>query len=356
MSADPSEMWDEEPCDEGVRATALYGAERRQPEAPDRTIQILTHSRMACNRACPRRHYLRYELGLRSISDCLPRRIGSAFHKMIEAESKGENVADVLSALEDHPYDVALVVAMYEGHRRRWAGLELKTVAVEQEFMMDVVNPDTGAATPIWKQAGKMDRIVQLADGRLALMEYKTTSRDFSPGADYWVRLHMDQQLSIYVIAARNAGYDINTVLYDVTRRPALRPLKATPEESRKYTKAGALYSNQRDVDETPEEYAARVTAAIEANPDYYFARIEIARLDADLEDCKAEIWTQQQVIRASQRSGRWYKNPDACFEPFPCDYLSCCANRDLETQTPDGFERLENPHVELSMYSLDGG
>ena len=30
MSTDPSEMWDEEPCDEGVRATALYGAERRR--------------------------------------------------------------------------------------------------------------------------------------------------------------------------------------------------------------------------------------------------------------------------------------------------------------------------------------
>ena len=211
--------------------------------------QLLTHSRMSCFRACPRRHYMAYELGLRPTRDSFPLRVGAAFHVACETHDAGGDV-DVALATMDDAYDLALVAAMFDGHRRRWADEPLEAVATEQPFEMPLVNPETGAPTPVWQLAGKIDRIVRLRDGRLALMERKTTSKDFSPDADYWVQLHMDQQLSIYVIAARALGYDVATVLYDVTRRPALRPLKATPEESRKYTKAGALYANQRDQDE----------------------------------------------------------------------------------------------------------
>jgi hypothetical protein len=180
-------------------------------------------------------------------------------------------------------------------------------------------------------------------------MEYKTTSRDFAPGAEYWLRLHLDQQLSIYVIAARELGYPVETVLYDVTRRPLLRPLKATPEALRRYTKDGRLYAQQRDRDETPEEFAARVAGDIAERPDHYFARIEIARLEQDLEECAGELWQQQLSIREAQRARRWFRNPGSCFEPYPCEYLSICLNRDLETTTPMGYTRLSNVHPELS-------
>lgn len=310
--------------------------------------QLLTHSRMACFRACPRRHYLAYELGLRPVRDSFPLRVGQAFHVACETYDAGGDIDAALATMDD-PYDVALVAAMFDGHRRRWAAEPLEAVATEIPFEMPLINPETGSPTPVWQLAGKIDRIVRLDDGRLALMERKTTSKDFSPDADYWVQLHMDQQLSIYVIAARALGYDVATVLYDVTRRPALRPLKATPEESRKYTKVGALYANQRDQDETPEEFAARIAADISARPDHYFARIEIARLDQDLDECAGELWIQQQTIRAMQRSGRWYRNPGSCFEPFACDYLTICRTSGLETSTPDGWVRIEDVHPELS-------
>jgi RecB family exonuclease len=261
-------------------------------------VQLLTHSRLSCFRACPRKHFLRYELGLTPAERSLALRVGSAFHSALEAQDKSEDVTAILEAAVESPFDLALVAAMVNGHTARWANDALQPVASEQQFEMPLVNPETGAPTPIWKLAGIVDRIVQMPDGRLALMEYKTTSRDFAPGADYWVRLHMDQQLSIYVIAARALGYQIDTILYDVTRRPAQRPLKATPTEARKYTKDGKLYANQRDVDETPDEYAARVAADIAERPDHYFARIEIARLDQDLDECAWEIWRQPLAIR----------------------------------------------------------
>ena len=196
------------------------------------TPQLLTHSRLACFRACPRRHYLRYELGLRTETTGFALRVGSAFHRALEACDKGEDPESALAEGLDDPFDLALVAAMFDGHQRRWGDAGIEPVASELAFDLPLVNPATGAATPIWRVAGVIDRIVRMPDGRLALMEYKTTSRDFAPGADYWLRLHLDPQLSIYVVAARELGYDIQTVLYDVTRRPALRPLKATPEDS----------------------------------------------------------------------------------------------------------------------------
>jgi hypothetical protein len=229
-------------------------------------------------------------------------------------------------------------------------------VASELAFDIPMVNPATGAATPIWSLGGVIDAIVRLPDGRIAVLEFKATSRDFAPGADYWLRLHLDPQLSIYVIAARELGYEVETVLYDVTRRPALRPLKATAPEARKFTKDGRLYANQRDRDETPEEFAGRVAADIAAKPDQYFARIEIARLDQDLDECRAEMWWQQLAIRAAQRSGHWFRNPGSCFEPLPCDYLAICQQRDLDTHTPAGFLRSDTVHPELAGTATLGG
>lgn len=313
--------------------------------------QRLTHSRLACVRRCPRQHYLRYECGLRPATDGLALRVGSAFHLGMERIERSEPYEDEIAIALDDPYALAMVAAMIDGHTRAWDGQTYEPVAAEMVFDLPLVNPTTGAPSTVWMLAGKIDRIVRLADGRLALMEYKTTSRDFAPGADYWVQLRLDQQLSIYVSAARALGYEVETVLYDVTRRPSLRPLKATPDDQRKYTKQGTLYANQRDTDETPEEYAGRIAADIASRPEHYFARIEIARLQQDLDDCAAELWAQQLMIRQMQRSGgaSWFRNPAACIENYSCPYIDICQSRNLDTWTPEGFTRITDVHPELT-------
>ena len=332
--------------------------------AEPRERQVLTHSRLSCNRACPRRHYLQYELGLRPEEEGYALRVGSGFHAMQEADGKDEDPELALLAIDlKSEYDRALVAGMFTGHQDYWsddslefADSTINVVATEISFEMPPTNPRTGAATPIWNLGGKIDKIIRLSDGRLALMEYKTTSRDFTPGSDYWVKLQMDQQISIYVIAARYRGYDVETILYDVTRRPGQQPLKATAEEKRKYKKDGELYANQRDVDETPEEFAIRIGGVIASDPGKHYARIEIPRLEQDLDDCRGEVWAQQLTIRSAQRDGFWYRNPDSCFEPFPCNYLPICQNRDLEDVTPSGFIKIENVNPELTGIALVEG
>lgn len=306
--------------------------------------QTLSHSRLSCFRTCPRKHHISYELGIRPEEQGFALRVGSAFHLALDTIEKKGDIDAALATLED-PYDLAMVAAMVHGHVARWQDAPVETVASELRFEMPLRNPETGASTPIWILVGILDRLVWLDDGRIALMEYKTTSRDFSPGADYWIQLHMDMQLSMYVLAAREIGYDVSTILYDVTRRPQLRPLRATPEDKRKYKKGtDELYANQRAEDETPEAFAARVAEDIAAKPEHYFARIEIARLDQDLEECAAELWQQQKAIRTAQLAGYWYRNPGTCFTYYPCEYLSICTNRDLDAVTPNGFIRAERP------------
>lgn len=313
--------------------------------------EILSHSRLACFRACPRRHLYRYDYGLRPLAESLPLRVGSAFALAVEAGAKGDDVTTALGGRLEDPYEMAVVAAMYLGHAAYWANEPAEHVAAELEFDLPLVNPATGKPTPRWRIGGKIDRIVRLHNGRLALKEYKTTTRDITKGSSYWLRLSLDAQLSLYLIAAREMGYDIETIEYDVTRRPTLRPHKATPEESRKYKANGELYANQRDTDETPNEFATRVAAAIAEAPEKYFVRGEIARTDADIDEFRKELWIQQLAIRQAQRADAWFRNPEACISATgqACDYLPICTYTDLATKTPEGFRRAAWAHEELT-------
>lgn len=128
--------------------------------------------------------------------------------------------------------------------------------------------------------------------GKTILVEHKTTSQDISPGSDYWVKLKADLQVGLYWEASRVLGLAPEHMVYDVIRRPDIRPHKATPPEKRKYTKAGALYANQRETDETPEEYGQRAAEMIAKDPDTYYQRAEIVRLEHEVERASSDLDT----------------------------------------------------------------
>lgn len=334
-------------------------------------FQLLTNSRMGCARECLRKHWLEYELGLRPDREGAPLRIGSAFHLAQETADRGEDAVAAVQSANLDPYESEVALRMFLGHRWRWQNDSFEVVAPEQGFELPLRNPETGAATPLWRVAGKMDRIVKLGDGRLALQEYKTTSDDISPGSDYWVRRRLDQQVQLYFLAAREAGYDVQAVIYDVTCRPDLRPRqialvdgdgvkivhdangeRVRTKDGKKWRETGdtaAGYVLQTRV-ETPTELGERITDDMVAHPEQYFARVEIPLLTADLAEFQKELWQQQLAIRAAQRGGAWYRNTGACQRiGVTCEYMHICARRDLETNTPEGFRRLTNVHPELA-------
>jgi hypothetical protein len=186
------------------------------------------------------------------------------------------------------------------------------------------------------------------------IQEHKSSGEDITPGGDYWPRLTLDPQISMYIEGAEALGLQVDGVEYDVLRKPGLRPLKATPVESRQYTKPSKkepiprLYASQRDRDETPEEYGARCLAAIAEDPDKYYQRRIIVRLHQDRIDAQADVWNTALGIRNARHLNVWPRNPDSCKQwGRTCDYFSVCTGL-ASINDPLLFKKEERAHEEL--------
>lgn len=352
---------------------------------------LLTHSRMSTAKSCLKKHWFAYELGIRPDVSRGPLRVGSAVHLGLDLLAQGQDLVDACEAirlnyaeipqrvLDTDTVDewmiecetcVQLLSGYYWWYRVEGGGMAIAEIlASEQQFCIPLRNPETGRPTPNWSLAGKVDKIVRLTDSRVAIMEHKTCGEDLSPDSDYWKRLRLDQQISLYVIAARELGYDVQTIIYDVVRKPMIDPLSiplldadglkivldadgqrvylanGKPRQAGDKEKGWVLQSRRQ----TAAEYGDRLAEDIRTRPEFYFARQEIPRLNSDLDEFQAELWQQQQSMSDCKRLGRWFRNTNACLHPWRCDYFDLCCNGWSEFDgIPGGFVKLEHVHPEL--------
>jgi hypothetical protein len=317
-------------------------------------MNILTNSRLQSYRRCAREEFLRYQMGLTPAVEGEPLRFGSGMHHGLEAWWNGAGLDASLAALGlSDAYERIRAEELLRGYDARWGDEAFEVIAVEHEFRLPLINPETGAPSRTWQLGGKKDVLVRDAEGRAWVMEHKTSSDDIGPGSMYMERLRLDGQVSMYFRAAREMGYEPAGVIYDVIGKVGLRPLKATPVELRKYTKPtkadpiSRLYANQRESDETPEEYRARVREHIIANVDDY-QRARVMRLESEIVEFERELWQQASSMRDAMRLGVSPRNPDACkrFNSM-CSYFDICTG--VETPDSDRWKRLEWPHSELT-------
>jgi len=344
-------------------------------------MQRLTHSRASSFKQCRKAAWFAYELGVRRVTDAKALRMGSAYHEGLEVLANTNELEPALEAasvsysaapdnfdqweweIEEHT-----VRALLSGYFWRWMDSGITYEAAEQKFNLKIRNPKTGRAIPGWEWAGKIDGIVRLADHRWAVKENKLLSDSLDSDADLWRRLQIDSQISGYLIAARELGYPVETVLYDVTRKPTIKPndiprldpegLKVVLDRSgtRVLTKQGkprqtadtelgyVVVSRKM----TPEEWGEKIVEDIGARPDYYYARREIPRLDKDLEEWQAEMYEVQRTISEAQKSGRWFKTvaDTTCGR---CSYFGLCTTGWKEgSSLPEGFIKVSDVHPEL--------
>jgi hypothetical protein len=318
--------------------------------------QTLTSSRLKCYRRCPREHLFAYELGYRPLVEADAVRFGTLVHRALEAYWKAPQgrLDAALAALEaadgSDAFELAKARALMRGYDTRWGDAPYEVLAVEVEFTAPLVNPSTGAASKTWVLGGKIDAIVRdFSNGHVLICEHKTSSEDISSGSLYWKRLRLDAQVSAYYVGAKALGYDVTGCLYDVLGKPGLRPLKATPLESRKYTKDGRLYAGQRERDETPVDYEVRVAEDIAADPDAYYARGDVVRLERDLLDHAGDAWQLARQIRDAELARRAPRNVDACRrQGGMCPYWSVCSG-EAALEDPTRYRLAQNVHPELS-------
>lgn len=333
----------------------------------------LTQTSLRTFRTCPKQYSYRYEHKLARERSAQPLRFGSAYH--VGQEHRDIEIAAACYNETPHwadPFEWAVeretLRALLAGHFWRYQNDELEVIATEGSWEIPLVNPETGAASRTFTLAGKIDKIVKLSDGRLAVLEYKTAGEDISDESGYWSRLRYDAQISAYVYAARKRGYDVQTVLYDVTRKPEISPRlvpvlddqgmkivvdaqgnrvfnkNSKPRESASTENGWTL----KTVRETPEEFGQRLLKDIGERPDFYFARREIPRLESDLAEFEEEVYQQSQQLQQARRKGLWFRNVSA-LTCRNCSYSGICLQGIPNEPTPQGFVVLDEAHPELA-------
>lgn len=343
--------------------------------------QLLTFSRQDCFKTCRKKHWYAYEQAIRPVEDARALRMGTNWHRALELLTNSgfdAAITSIRAAYECIPEAFEAQLWEYEretlerllcGYVWRWSDSGVIYIAKEHQFHLALVNPASGAASTTWRQAGKVDGVIRLEDGRAGIIEHKLFSEDLGPDSPLWKRLRVDSQISMYVNAERRMGHAIESVLYDVVRKPTIQPtpvplldgtgkkIVLDREGCRVQTKKGE-WRQTADTEMgyvlqtrpmTAAEWGEKLIADIQDRPDFYFVRREISRLESDLAEFEAELWDIQQAIREAQLKGAHYRtvNKNTCaFCPY---FELCTTGRDL-SDLPPQFEKVKNLHPELEL------
>lgn len=339
--------------------------------------RLLTVSRLRTYRECAKKHEIEYLLQYRprKVGDALA--FGTMWHMALEgwwrwhagerthataqaaahAATKDKSPADSHHAVTPDVAEratmdrvqVTVLLSFYDALYGDMARAS-DVLGVERPFQAPLMNPVTGRRSQNWSIAGKVDGVLRDSEGRIWIVEHKTTRDDLQGGAaDYFLKLAMDAQITHYLIGGMQMGYteDIEGVLYDVVRRPSEKILRATPKDKRKFKQDGTLYKNQRDTDETLSRYATRITTRIAADTPDFFHQRRVRRTIVDMAEYLSDIWVTALAMRESEIVGVHPRNPEACNRFGRCPWWDACAyGRDLR-DNPD-WVRIDTAHPEL--------
>lgn len=209
---------------------------------------------------CPRLYYYENVLRLVRVRQDGARAFGTMYHAGLEAWWRAMDgghvpwrdadaaLVEALKAvnasgahIDTDPFEIARAEVMLVAYHARYIGLDFDTVTegggVEEAFDVALLDPE-GKEIHGWRVIGKRDAFKRFNDiGRVRVVEHKQTASEIHGASDYWLRLKLAMQPSIYIDSAQRLGFDVNEALYDVSRRSDIRPLKKTPEEKRRMTK-----------------------------------------------------------------------------------------------------------------------
>lgn len=305
----------------------------------ERTNKFTT-SMVKCFKQCRKKYELEYVEELKPIATPQALHLGTLYHRGLELLLGGADLASIALQLENdqkqHCEDMAvdydpipngIAMEMVKAFYRESGYQSWKITSIEKKFEVS-----TGYGKRL---TGKIDAIMEL-DGNHFLIEHKTTSCWATDGAEYLHNLLWDEQSTNYLFAHRRMledgtieGKEVRGIFYCIVEKPTIKPLKATPIEKRRYKQDGTIYGNQREEDETPDEYLSRVAEwyAEKERVHKHFVYRTPAEIDAQVADLNLVF---KDMVEC-EKNGTYYRNPQAC-SILDCPYRPKCLENKPDT------------------------
>jgi len=256
-----------------------------------------SHSELAAWRRCEREHHYSYVLRrMKRAPDAKTLTKGKSAHGYLGSYHLG-----VDRKLPEQP-DIRALVRAYEAY---WTDPKSG-----RDRMFQCERTDVFFSVPLGDVTivGEFDGVgIRLDTGKKCIIEHKTTSEDISLGSSYWRKVSLtDPQVSFYLEASKFRGWGHTEVLYDVLRKPAQKPRK----------------------NETEQDFENRILSDIAEEPERYFQRATVVRLEHEAEEHKEDVRKTVYLMRAMRALGGLPpRNVDSCFKwGRPCQFWAVCA------------------------------
>lgn len=305
----------------------------------ERTVKYTT-SMVKCFKQCRKKYELEYVEELKPIKTPKALELGTLYHKGIEWLLYGLDLTNIRGELEvfqrntclengvDYdPIPVGLAFEMVKCFYRESGYQNWNIKSIEKRFEVS-----TGYGKRL---TGKIDAVIE-HESRYYIIEHKSTTMWNGDGNEYLHNLLWDEQPTNYLYAIHKMIEDGETdipevvgVFYCVVEKCGLKPLLATPIEKRKYTQTGALYASQREEDETPEEYLARVAEWYAEKPRLHLHFVY--RTPQEIADRIADLNLVFRDMSECEKNSTYYRNPSAC-QILDCAFRPKCLENAPDT------------------------
>ena len=275
----------------------------------------VSNNSMSIAKGCWKKYYWTYIEGLKPKKKSGQLTLGEVVHKAFELFYTGTSDADVLKYIQE-AYDEKIADAYIDDQEDittskyialgMWSGFPHKN---RSEFEENVVEMEFKVKLPGIvgiRAVGRTDGVIK-KDGVWWVREIKTsglTPRQFES------RLKVASQATLYTIAAKQKGYPVAGVQYEVIKKPLLRKGQSESVDDygkrivQDYVYDGTLPEGQRK----------------------YYSRPRTYRTDEDirmyLDDTKKLI----KSMRGHLKSGQWERNTDQCWNfNSECPFAKVC-------------------------------
>ncbi len=293
------------------------------------------------------------------------------------------------ASMDPEEWAVERAKLMYGAAGYKWYYQNNPLDTILREYKFDVTLPGrTGRALANVNLLGFVDKLAEMAGGS-GIVEHKTTSSNIDSESRYWGSLNLDTQTTMYLYVMQTlqkAGLlpecdkHIGGFIYDVFHKPTISPKLLTQGDSKKFVEEGVYFTQPFEVlagpndpekpdpsdpyvtvdgkvaelkpgkkegtfaiRETPDMYGARLLADMAERPEFYFARKEIAKTDAEIDRFHNELLSILATMKSMYKMDSWYHCEKQCEATYKCDYIDICYNGvDPNGELPEGLIRKE--------------